>query len=177
MVSKAIRGLGSEVEALAIVPRHEANDDDVWVAIEHKVCKSWQLIFGRSLIVFKVLLFRFDSPKMILVLNDAVETLKLGENEEEEALNEVSHLFSVPTIVIMVNGISQISVNHNKTKLAYTMDSGVVGIVDLSTKISSRMKVKHANVSPYIVYIALTFIQPNRSDGLSNLSPTDLAKY
>ena len=84
---------------------------------------------------------------MILALSDAVETLQLGENEEEEALNEVSHLCSVPALVIMVNGISQISVNHNKTKLAYTMDSGVVGIVDLSTKISSRMKVKHANVS------------------------------
>lgn len=77
----------------------------------------------------------------------------------------------------MVNGISQISVNHNKTKLAYTMDSGVVGIVDLSTKTSSRMKVKHANVSPQILYVTLTFIQRNRSDGLSNLSPTDLAKY
>jgi hypothetical protein len=28
---------------------------------------------------------------MILALSDAVETLQLGENEEEEALNEVSH--------------------------------------------------------------------------------------
>jgi len=84
---------------------------------------------------------------MILSLSDAVETLQLGDNEEEEALNEVSHLCSVQALVNMVNGISQISVNHNKTKLAYTMDSGVVGIVDLSTKISSRMKVKHANVS------------------------------
>jgi hypothetical protein len=39
----------------------------------------------------KAILFQLDSPKMILTLVDAIETLELGENEEE-ALNEVSVL-------------------------------------------------------------------------------------
>jgi len=91
MVSKAIRGLGSEVETVTILQRHGANGDDVWIAIEHKVCEPRLLLLGQPLMASKALLFRFDSPKMILTLNDATETLQLGDSEEE-ALNEVSHL-------------------------------------------------------------------------------------
>jgi len=71
---KAIRKLGSEVEAVIFVPKHGVGTDDVWIAIEQNV-----------------LLFQLDSPKMILTLDDATETLKLGENEEE-TLNEVNRL-------------------------------------------------------------------------------------
>jgi hypothetical protein len=57
------------------------------------------------------------------------------------------------------------------------MDTGVVGIVDLATKKSSKMKMKHANVSACPVSIAFAFIDPTRLDGLSNLSLTDLVKF
>ena len=38
MVMKAIRKLGSEVEAVVFVPKHGVGTDDVWVAIEQNVC-------------------------------------------------------------------------------------------------------------------------------------------
>lgn len=39
--------------------------------------------------LLKVLLFQLDSPKMILDLGDAIETLVLGEHEED-IVNEVT---------------------------------------------------------------------------------------
>jgi len=47
----------------------------------------------------------------------------------------------------------QVTLNHNRTKLAYTTDSGVVGVVDLSTKKSTTMKVKHANIGWTVKFI------------------------
>ena len=70
---------------------HGANDDDAWIAIEHKVCDQLLVYHFRFLILLKVLLFQFDSPKTILTLSDVTETLELGNNEEE-ALNEVSRI-------------------------------------------------------------------------------------
>lgn len=46
----------------------------------------------------------------------------------------------------MLSGISQIALNINKSHLAFSMDSGVVGVVDLSTKTITRMKTKHESV-------------------------------
>ena len=46
----------------------------------------------------------------------------------------------------VLSGISQIALNINKSHLAFSMDSGVVGVVDLSTKTISRMKTKHESV-------------------------------
>lgn len=43
----------------------------------------------RCLTLFKLLLFELDSPKMILTIGDATETLVLGDHEED-VLNEVS---------------------------------------------------------------------------------------
>lgn len=88
MVSKAIRGLGSEIEAMSIVPKHGADNDDVWVAIEHKVCQRRLWVSRLTSDRVKAILFQLDSPKMILTLADAIETLELGQHEEE-ALNEV----------------------------------------------------------------------------------------
>jgi hypothetical protein len=90
MVLKAVRGIGSEIESLALAHRTGADNDDVWIATGQKVCDAYLQVFWLSLIVLEALLFRFDSPKMILALSDATESLELGENEEE-ALNEVIH--------------------------------------------------------------------------------------
>jgi len=65
-VMKAIRGLGSEVEAVSFMPRNDTENGDIWLAIQHKL-----------------LLFQLDSPKMILTFEDAIETLVLGEHEED----------------------------------------------------------------------------------------------
>jgi hypothetical protein len=54
----------------------------------------------------------------------------------------------------VLSAISQITISHNKSKLAYTTDSGVVGVVDLATKHPTKMRVKHANVSPATTNIA-----------------------
>lgn len=86
-----------------------------------------------------------DMPKIIQVPEDAILTMELAESEEE-TLNEVR----VTTIIWIHNGvlsgISQIALNINKSHLAFSMDSGVVGVVDLSTNTISRMKTKHESV-------------------------------
>jgi hypothetical protein len=86
-----------------------------------------------------------DTPKIIQVVDDAILIMELAESEEE-TLNEVR----VTAIIYMHNGglsgISQIALNINKSHLAFSMDSGVVGVVDLSTKTISRMKTKHESV-------------------------------
>lgn len=66
--------------------------------------------------------------------------------------------------------------NNNQSKLAFTMDTGVVGVVDLASKKAARMKVKHTNVSSVIVCAVLSSIKPNRSGGPSNLFPIGPAK-
>jgi hypothetical protein len=57
------------------------------------------------------------------------------------------------------------------------MDTGVVGIVDLTTKKSSRMKVNHTNVSPHVIFISLISNKLRRLAGLLNLFLIGLAKY
>jgi hypothetical protein len=42
----------------------------------------------------------------------------------------------------------QISVSEDQKTLAFTMDSGGVGVVDLATKSVRRMKMQHNSVSP-----------------------------
>jgi hypothetical protein len=89
--------------------------------------------------------FQMDTPKVIQVADDAILTLGLAESEED-TLNEVrvSAILYMPNCVF--SGISQIALNINKSHLAFSMDSGVVGVVDLSTKAISRMKTKHESV-------------------------------
>ena len=43
--------------------------------------------------------------------------------------------------------ISKLSLNANKSHLAFGMDSGVVGVVDLSNNSITRMESKHDSVS------------------------------
>jgi hypothetical protein len=41
---------------------------------------------------------------------------------------------------------SQLSLNQRNSQLAFCLDSGTVGVVDLSTKQITRMKTSHDNV-------------------------------
>jgi hypothetical protein len=44
--------------------------------------------------------------------------------------------------------ISQLSLSSNRKYLAFSQDSGVVGVVDIATKMVSKMKTKHDSVCP-----------------------------
>jgi len=95
-----------------------------------------------------------DTPKMIQTADDAILTVDLAESEKD-TLNEVRVIDYMHHGVL--SGISQITLNINKSHLAFSMDSGVVGIVDLSTMAISRMKTKHESVCDF------QFSDPNLS--------------
>lgn len=42
--------------------------------------------------------------------------------------------------------ISKLSLNSNKSHLAFTMDSGLVGVIDISNKTVTKMETKHESV-------------------------------
>ncbi|KAG2086466.1 hypothetical protein BD769DRAFT_1532033 [Suillus cothurnatus] len=67
----------------------------------------------------KPLRFTMDTEKMILGKADAILTLELGA--DDDMLNELSP-------------------NHKNSQLAFCLDSGAVGVVDLSTKQITYMK-------------------------------------
>jgi hypothetical protein len=91
-----------------------------------------------------------DTPKLIQVADDAISVVELGESNED-TLNEVRVIAIVYTNHVL-SGFSQIALNINKSHLAFSMDSGVVGVVDLSTKAISRMKTKHESVCIILVF-------------------------
>ncbi|KAG5642878.1 hypothetical protein DXG03_001920 [Asterophora parasitica] len=76
----------------------------------------------------RVLKFQMDSPKMIQSVEDALVDVDLTEEgQEDDILNELA-------------------LNTSKTHIAFSMDSGTVGVVDIATKVLSRMKSKHESV-------------------------------
>ncbi|KAF9469370.1 WD40-repeat-containing domain protein [Collybia nuda] len=81
----------------------------------------------------QALSFQLDTPKMIQTLEDASSIIELGESAED-ILNELS-------------------LNITKSHLAFSTDSGVVGVVDLSTKVVSRMKTRHESVCGSVKFI------------------------
>jgi hypothetical protein len=89
--------------------------------------------------------FQMDTSKMIQIADNAILSMDLADSEEE-TLNEVRVTIIIYARNGVLSGISQIALNVNKSHLAFSMDSGVVGVVDLSTKAVSRMKTKHESV-------------------------------
>ncbi|KAF8912110.1 WD40-repeat-containing domain protein [Gymnopilus junonius] len=77
--------------------------------------------------------FQMDSPKMIQTLEDAVATIQVSQ-DDNEILNELA-------------------LNANKSHLAFTLDSGVVGVVDLSDKTITRMQTKHDSVCDTVKFV------------------------
>lgn len=49
--------------------------------------------------------------------------------------------------------MSQITLDSGKKHLAFSMDSGVVGVVDVSTKQVTKMKTKHENICANVKFI------------------------
>ncbi|KAH9945888.1 WD40 repeat-like protein [Epithele typhae] len=67
-----------------------------------------------------------ESQKMILSKDDAIAEIFIGE-DDDDLLNELT-------------------LSDNGKTLAFSSDSGAVGIVDISNKSISRMKTRHTNV-------------------------------
>ncbi|KAG1883914.1 WD40-repeat-containing domain protein [Suillus subluteus] len=77
--------------------------------------------------------FTMNTEKMILAKADATLTLELGA-DDDDMLNELS-------------------LNQKNSQLAFCLDSGTVGVVDLSTKQVSRMKTSHDNICGTVKFI------------------------
>ncbi|KAI9446498.1 WD40 repeat-like protein [Lactarius indigo] len=73
-----------------------------------------------------VKLFNLDTQELIQTSENALITIQVGENDGDA-----------------VNGIS---VSENQKSLAFTLDSGAVGVVDLSTNGVRKMKTQHTSI-------------------------------
>ena len=47
---------------------------------------------------------------------------------------------------LLLTSIRKLALNANKSHLAYTTDSGLVGVIDLSDKSITKMETKHESV-------------------------------
>ncbi|RDB22274.1 WD repeat-containing protein 53 [Hypsizygus marmoreus] len=83
----------------------------------------------------RVMKFQMDSPKMIQTAEDALVVIEVGEESSEDDI------------------LNEIAINANKTHLAFCMDSGVVGVIEISTKQVTRMKSNHDSVCGSVKFI------------------------
>ncbi|KAN0123897.1 WD40-repeat-containing domain protein [Russula decolorans] len=79
-----------------------------------------------------VKLFNLDTPQLVQSNVNALTVINIGENEGDA---------------------NEISVSENQKTLAFAMDSGIVGVVDLTTKSIRRMKTQHNSVSATVRFI------------------------
>ncbi|KAJ8587077.1 hypothetical protein M405DRAFT_742533 [Rhizopogon salebrosus TDB-379] len=77
--------------------------------------------------------FTMDTEKMILAKDDATLTLELG-TDDDDVVNELSR-------------------NQKCSQLAFCLDSGTVGVVDLSTKQVTCMRTSHGNICGTVKFI------------------------
>ncbi|KAJ6597055.1 WD40-repeat-containing domain protein [Mycena vulgaris] len=77
-------------------------------------------------------LFQMDSPKLVQMAGDATAVIELCD--AEDILNELA-------------------LNPGKTHLAFSTDSGVVGVLELSTKTVSRMRTGHSSICGIVRFI------------------------
>ncbi|PPQ63258.1 hypothetical protein CVT24_006783 [Panaeolus cyanescens] len=132
-VLKAIKGVGSEISSIICTKRPGTELRDAWIAHGHQISH-----------------YRMDLPVMIQSPENALETIDVGE--ESDVLNEVS------TIILLISGsrlnrFSKLSLNADKTHIAFSTDSGLVGIVDIATKNVSIMETKHESICGSVKFI------------------------
>ncbi|CAA7270910.1 unnamed protein product [Cyclocybe aegerita] len=77
--------------------------------------------------------FRLESPKMIQNPEDALVTIDVAETD--------------------VDVLNELALNMNKSHLAFTLDSGYVGVIDLSTNAVTRMETKHESVCGSVKFV------------------------
>jgi len=84
---------------------------------------------------------------MIQSLEDALVSISIGEGEND-ILNEVGTKSSNVKTEHTLICISKLALNADKSNLAFTLDTGVVGVVDLANSNTiTRMDEKHDSVS------------------------------
>ncbi|KAF8634084.1 hypothetical protein AX15_001086 [Amanita polypyramis BW_CC] len=81
----------------------------------------------------KIMKFQLDHPKMIQDVQDALDIIEVCTAQDE-----------------LVN---EIGLNGDKSRIAFSTDTGVVGVVDPSTKAVTRMKTEHKNVCGCVKFI------------------------
>ncbi|KAJ3509300.1 hypothetical protein NLJ89_g5297 [Agrocybe chaxingu] len=81
----------------------------------------------------KISKFQLESPKMIQNPEDALITIDVADTDAD-VLNELA-------------------LNMNKSHLAFTLDSGYVGVIDLSTNAVTRMEIKHESVCGSVKFV------------------------
>ncbi|KAF7304953.1 hypothetical protein MKEN_01209800 [Mycena kentingensis (nom. inval.)] len=86
------------------------------------------LAAGRSAYAFSM-----SITKLVQTIADATMVLELGA-DEDDVLNELA-------------------LNPSKTHLAFSTDSGSVGVVDIATKSVSRMKTQHTSICGLVRFI------------------------
>lgn len=95
-------------------------------------------------------LFNLDSDKLVINSREAEDVVTLieeGEGDEDNVLNQVS----APPLHAMFASRNCFKISVFKDSIAYSCDSGSVGVLDTQTKSRKIMRAVHANVS-IIVY-------------------------
>ncbi|VDB82906.1 unnamed protein product [Peniophora sp. CBMAI 1063] len=81
----------------------------------------------------QAILFDYQAEKLVLTRSDALDTIVLSE-DEDDVLNEIA-------------------VNSTGKTLAFSTDSGAVGVVDLASRRVRRMKTRHSNICGSVSFI------------------------
>ncbi|KAJ7510041.1 WD40-repeat-containing domain protein [Mycena galericulata] len=76
--------------------------------------------------------FQMDCPKLVQTPEDATTTIELCDKEDE---------------------LNELALSPGKTHLAFSSDSGCVGVVDLSSQVVSRMKTSHSSICGLVRFI------------------------
>ncbi|KAJ2929583.1 hypothetical protein H1R20_g7512, partial [Candolleomyces eurysporus] len=125
-VVKAIRNLNGEVSSIICVKRSGSELRDAWVAHGSMISK-----------------FKLDSSKMIQTLEDALGTISVGETEDDL----VNQVCNIPHLEF------KLSLNGNKSHLAFGLDSGIIGIIDLTSGSLTKLKQKHDSICSSVQFI------------------------
>ncbi|KAF8643822.1 hypothetical protein AX16_008840 [Volvariella volvacea WC 439] len=127
-VIKAVRGLNAAIPSIVCVKRSGSELRDAWISC------------GKSVYRFKM-----DAEKMIQGPDDALIKVDVTDAEGDE-INEVRN---APTAALE----SQISINYDKTQLAFSLDSGIVGVVELEGHTVKRMGNSHGSVCACVKFV------------------------
>lgn len=96
------------------------------------------------MLVEKISKFQLSTDKMIQNTDDAVSSIDLGESPDV-VLNEVGAISFLCEITLIRS--SKLALSSDKSHLAFGLDSGEVGVMELSSETIIRMGDKHSSVS------------------------------
>jgi|SRR5882762_5965491 len=91
----------------------------------------------------QVKLFSLDAEQLIQSSENALVAVQISENDGDAVNGVRSQTFHS----VRLRTYSQISISTNQKSLAFTLDSGVVGVVDLLKNSVRMMKTPHSSVS------------------------------